>query len=172
MIGRKRALVVRGIIGITAAVAFMTMTSKKGPHAQRGDAGFTLMEALIATLILTLGILAIVNLSVVATTDNSNASRTTAAAFLASQKLEEIKAAPFSTLADSPSSSLDADQAGFVTTIDLQGTGSFLVRWSVTSVPGAPPMKQILVRAESRVARGRQTRSNFQTFRTCTYASC
>ncbi|MEO8360777.1 MAG: prepilin-type N-terminal cleavage/methylation domain-containing protein [Vicinamibacteria bacterium] len=139
---------------------------------RRGDAGFTLMEAIIATLILTIGIMGVANLSVVATTDNSNANRTTAAAFLASQKLEELKATPFNVLADSPSSSLEADQPGFTTNIELAGTGSFLVRWSVTTVAGSPPMKQILVRAESRTLRGRQTRADFQTFRTCTNTPC
>ncbi len=121
-----------------------------------------------ATLVLSFGIIAIANLSVVAVTDNGLASRTTAAAFLASQKLEELRATPYETLTDSNADSLDNAQTGFNQTIVVPGAGSFDVRWRVFTVgAGIPPMRFIAVRAESTGFRGRQSRSEFSTFRTC-----
>jgi Tfp pilus assembly protein PilV len=148
------------------------MTSKAVTSKVRSQEGFTLIEACVATLILIVGIVGISNLSVVAIMDNSAAHRATTAAFLAAQKLEELKATPYEALTDSSSDALETDETGFNEVIQVAGSGSFRVRWMVRTVGSAlPPMRQIVAAAEALGANGRRTRAEFTTFRTCSYGT-
>ena len=72
---------------------------KEEPVAGR-EAGFTLIEALIAILILIFGLAAVVNLFVVAGSANQVGRHMTASAAQAAEVMETLKAIPFNNLID------------------------------------------------------------------------
>ncbi len=71
--------------------------------SNRGQAGFTIIEVLIAMVILTVALLGLSSMNVYSIKYNDNAKRNTAAVALAQDKLEELKNRSFvdSTLNDS-----------------------------------------------------------------------
>jgi prepilin-type N-terminal cleavage/methylation domain-containing protein len=64
---------------------------------RNGERGFSLVEVLIAMLILTIGLLSLAQMMLVATNSNALSGRMTASAALAKEQLELLKAAPFYT---------------------------------------------------------------------------
>jgi Tfp pilus assembly protein PilV len=130
------------------------------------QAGFTLMEALIAMMILTFGLIAITNLMVVAASSNSVANQATAAATVASQQLERLKAQSFNTLAAGGDVATDVNL--YNQDDDLPGVGRIHTRWQITGT-GDPAVLFIRVRSEGTglLSVGR-SRAEFTTFRTCT----
>lgn len=146
----------------------------KTTESRRKNAGFTLVEALVAIVILAVGLMAISNLLLVAGTSNAVASRSSAAAALATQQLERLKAIEFTALA--AGGDLDADvgvpNVGCNTANgtyncwdDVDGVGRINVRWLITPVAAANTFF-IAVRAESTLPfMGARTRAEFTTFR-------
>jgi prepilin-type N-terminal cleavage/methylation domain-containing protein len=63
-----------------------------------GEAGFTLIEVLIAIIVLVFGLIAVTNLLLVAASNNVAANLGTAAAAAAAQQMETVKATPFNLL--------------------------------------------------------------------------
>ena len=148
------------------------LVSSKRPG---GEAGFTLVEALCAIVILAFGLIAITNLLLVASTSNSTANQSTGATALAAQQLEVLKAIPFAdanaipTAALNAGGDLDADQAGFFTDppAEIPGVGQIRVRWKIVDVD--TQTKFISVRAESTALLiGARSRAEFTVFRSCT----
>lgn len=69
----------------------------RGPrHRPSVDAGFSLVEMLVATAILASGLVALAGLSLIATTTTERARRLTMSVALASQKLEQLRALAWS----------------------------------------------------------------------------
>jgi type II secretory pathway pseudopilin PulG len=153
-----------------------------GRHGGRGEAGFTLVEALCAIVILAFGLIAIANLMLVAATSNTVANQSTAATTLATQQMETLKNIPFTNPpttnafnpALNPGGNLDADLAGYFNPpVDIPGVGEIRVRWLITGVPD--PVDAVVrtlfitVRAEGTGAlTGARSRAEFTTFRSCT----
>jgi type II secretory pathway pseudopilin PulG len=149
--------------------------SSKAPKRPGGEAGFTLVEALCAILILVFGLMAVTNLLLVASTSNTTANQSTAATALASQQLEALKAIPFTdpgtanpNAALAAGGDLDVDQPGFFNPpADLAGVGQVQVRWLIVDID--PQTKFIAVRAEGTGALvGARSRAEFTVFRSCT----
>ncbi len=69
----------------------------KNVMKQHDDSGFTLVEVLMAVLILMVGLIAVANLFVVASTSTVAGSHGTAAASVASEVMERLKALPFNS---------------------------------------------------------------------------
>ncbi len=148
---------------------------KKNISRFGGQAGFTLIEAVIATGILITGLVAVSNLMFVAISSNSIANWTTGATFLASQKLEELRSTNYPALANSPANSLNVDQLGFFQDDVIDGLGAFHTRWSVLTLVGiSPNLKYLAVQTEmsSPTLRFRRTRTEFTTLRACTQPIC
>jgi type II secretory pathway pseudopilin PulG len=148
------------------------MPTEKGRDA-RTEAGFTLVEALVAIVVLVFGLIAITNLMIVAASSNAVANQSTAAATVAAQRLELLKATPYNTLATG-GSPIDNPTpiAGFFRDDDLPGVGRIHTRWEVVDT-GDPLARFIRVRSEGTgVLSGRRSRAEFTTFRTCTAANC
>jgi hypothetical protein len=144
----------------------------EGVQLQQSEAGFTLMEALIAMMILTFGIIAVTNLMIVAASSNSVANQATAAATIAAQRLEQLKAVPFNDARLNPGGSVTSDAAGFFTSPDdmVPGVGQIHTRWQIVAVD--PQVRFIRVRSEGTGALSvSRSRAEFTTLRACTTAS-
>jgi type II secretory pathway pseudopilin PulG len=149
---------------------------------RRAEAGFTLVEALCAVVILIFGLMAISNLLLVAATSNTVANQSSAATAMASQALEFLKATPFDDLPNPGALVTDGDlddttepatdctaatPATLACFSDVRGVGRVHVRWTVTGIDGQS--RFIAVRAQGTGAlTGARSRAEFTTFRTCT----
>ena len=159
--------------------------TRVGRGGARSEAGFTLVEALCAIVILAFGLIAIANLMLVAATSNTVANQGTAATTLATRQMEILKNIPFTNPPTSatfnpalaPGGNLDADDATppgyFTPPVDIPGVGEVRVRWQITAIPdptsGATTTLFIAVRAEGTGAlTGARSRAEFTTFRSCT----
>ena len=156
-----------------------------GTPGRPKEAGFTLVEALCAIVILVFGLMAITNLMLVAATSNTVANQSTAATNFASQQLEVLKALPFppgTGVAPVPTlpvvgtgvkvGDVDADTAGYFLDPppEVPGVGQVKVRWEITGVDGQTVF--IRVRAEGTGAlTGARSRAEFTVFRSCTDTS-
>lgn len=95
--------------------------------------GFSLLEVLVATTIVAVGVVALAQLVALGGHLNRRARQTTAAAVLAQQKMEALLAAPAADLAPSPADALARDIDGW---FDLHD-GGFARRWSIAALPGS-----------------------------------
>lgn len=179
------------------------MTELLQGKRQRGakgspEAGFTLVEALVAIVVLVFGLIAVINLFVIAGTTNQAANHATATVTQATETMEALKAITFTDLANSAGGDLDND-AGTQTPCtpdctdpqlcpsqcvvpgnynyyrNLPGAGLVRTRWTIV-VPEGPAGTNmfITVRSETTapIVGGARTRAEFTTFRTCTAQGC
>jgi len=154
-------------------------------EGRAGEQGFTLIEALVAMVILMFGVAAVANLMVVAGSSNTVANHSTAATGAATQQMELLKSAPFSTLVTGGNIVTDTGPTGAcgvtpVTTTyncnsvpiganaQFVGVGRMHVRWQIFApTAAAPNTRFIQVTAESMApAIGRRSRVLLTTFRT------
>lgn len=146
-----------------------------------GEAGFTLIEALIAMVILITGIAAIANLMVIAGSSNAVANHTTAAATVASQQMELLKAASFPTLvpggsvaipnphgAGHPVCNTGAVTAVYVCDAVVAGVSTIHVQWQIVGpLAGTTNTLFIHVVAQSIAPGiGQRGQADFTTLRT------
>jgi hypothetical protein len=163
-------------------------------HSQ---SGFTLVEALIAIVILVFGLIAVSNLFLVAGSSNQSANHMSATTAEAIETLEALKAIPFGGLA--AGGDLDSDLpaacqpdcvadptlcptqcvigGGYNFYRFVPGVGMVRTRWVIDNpIPGAggAPVCWITVRSETTapVVGLIRSRSEFTTFRTCTTTGC
>ena len=147
----------------------------------RGNqSGFTLVEALVAILVLVFGLIAVSNLMLVATSSTSVANQSSAATAVASEVMEQLKMTPWPNLA--PGGDVTSDQGGtaacddlgaagggvpYFCDADVPGVGRIHARWAITL--SGPRTLFLQVRAEGLgpLAAGR-SRAEFSMFRTCT----
>ena len=156
---------------------------RTGVSHRRGEQGFTLIEALIAMVILIVGIAAISNLMVVAGTSNTVANSTTAASSVASQQMELLKAARYNMLAAGgtmvmpPTHTTSHPQCntGVVTAVyacdtNVPGVGSIHVQWEIVGpLAGAVPAGTVFINLMAQPIApgiGMRARARFTTFRT------
>lgn len=150
------------------------------PRAGR-EAGFTLVEALVAIVILVFGLMAVTNLMLVAASSNTVANQGTAATTSASQALDFLKTIPFLNLPPTggsfvvPATSTTNCATLTPTTIvtvfdcfdDVPGVGRVVTQWTIASPE--PRVRFIRVRSEGTGAlAGARSRSEFTLIRTCT----
>ena len=130
------------------------------PTTQASD-GFTLLEALIATLLLAGALATLAHVVGTGVTQTTSMRRTMAALVLAQSKLEELRAVAWrfdadgsrvsgNALALSPAGSLTQDEGGWVETLDRFGAASdarhpqiYRRRWSIAQ-RGADPDTLVL----------------------------
>ncbi len=147
------------------------------------EAGFTLIEVLIAIIVLVFGLIGITNLFVVATASNQIGNLTTAAAAKSSEAMEELKSLPFTALVPGGSLSADLPSINATTNVNantynmeetLPGVGLVKTRWVIANPnPGGNDTYYITVRSEVQSPFGGQlSRAEYATFRTCTTPGC
>ncbi|MEO6400434.1 MAG: hypothetical protein ABIP62_00315 [Vicinamibacteria bacterium] len=148
------------------------------PHRDVRMAGFTLVEALMAVVILSFGLMSIANLSIVAISSNSVANRSSAATMIAAQQLEVLRSTPFSSLVATSIDTINIPTIGYERgyglptaaadpPFNLEGVAEFVTTWRIQTLSTAN-MLFIQVRTEPRGFRGRRSRAEFTTVRTCT----
>lgn len=148
------------------------------------QAGFTLIETLVAMVVLTFGLLAVTNLLLMATTDNFAAAQSTIAVTAASQQLDFLRRARMTDLV--PGGDLTADLSapgpcpgvpGIYNCIQdvatllpgaaVGGEARVRLRWTITSMP--PGAVSITVQAVPLAAlAGQRSMAEMTTIRTCT----
>lgn len=161
------------------------MSRKEGRDSQ---AGFTLVEALSAIVILAFGLMAVTNLLLVAASSNTVANQGTAAVTAAQQRLEALRTNNYPTVSSTApiltvGGSITADVPAGVPPAcsgvipggtyncddDIPGVGRVHTRWAITAVPGTARAFYIQVRSEGTGAlASARSRAEFTTLRTCT----
>lgn len=151
----------------------------------QSEGGFTLIEVMVAIVILTVGLLSLAQMMVLATNSNTLSGRMTSASALAKEQLERLKAAPFFTdptsftrnpaLADG--GDIDSTVAGYVQYYDVDGLPTtadnalYEVRWEIQTVPSGLPLQMVRIRVRCLPAAGMQDQfaiigeARFTTFR-------
>lgn len=136
------------------------------------DRGFSLLEAIVATAIVTSGLMALAQLTILATRANAASRAAATATMLAVDKMEQLRACAWTVdvaglpvsdaaLQSSPSGTLDADVDGFFDRVP-----GWTRRWSVTPLPSNAETLVLQVRVvgrrgeESRLTTARTRRAN------------
>ncbi len=160
------------------------MTETRRETVGRGaEAGFTLVEALVAIVVLIFGLMAITNLMLVAASSNSVANQSTAAVTSAIRVMDMIKATSFNLLTPGGEAFDVADAAGAMDCSDkdlavtawhcndqVPGVGFIHTHWYVTATDDKR-LFHIVVRSEGTGAlSAARSRAEFTTFRACTNA--
>jgi Tfp pilus assembly protein PilV len=160
------------------------MTDTRRGTVERGaEAGFTLVEALVAIVVLVFGLMAVTNLMLVAASSNSVANQGTAAVASAIRAMDLIKATTFSSLATGGStfdttdaggakdcSAVDLAIADWHCNDDVPGVGRIHTHWWITATDDVR-LLHVRVQAEGTGAlSAARSRAEFTTFRACTNA--
>jgi type II secretory pathway pseudopilin PulG len=152
------------------------------PSASRPEAGFTLIEALTAIVILSFGLMAVTNLLLVAASSNAVANQSSAATNSAAQVLEQLRTVSFQNLVIGGSLTADVGApvacnapfppaAGIYNCDDnIPGVGRIHTRWSIQNTnPANARALFITVRSDGTgPLTGARARAEFTTIRTCT----
>jgi len=142
-----------------------------GRNSRGSESGFTLVEALVAIVILAVGLIAVTNLLVVAATSNTTANHSTAATAIASRVLDTLKALPY----DDPGLATGGDLANDAQNIqgldsfrddDVRGVGQIHTRWQVQAAGARILFIQVRSEGRAPLVAGR-SRAEFATFRGC-----
>jgi type II secretory pathway pseudopilin PulG len=145
------------------------------------EAGFTLVEALIAMVILMVGLAAISNLLIVSASSNTAANLSTSATTAATEAMEQLRAQTFGTLAPgtglaspfgSPAPGLPSNSAYRLAPPPSPAAGRVLpidARWQISTPVNQSNVRFIEVRAQmpGRFGSGLSL-TEFTTFRACT----
>jgi prepilin-type N-terminal cleavage/methylation domain-containing protein len=138
----------------------MNTPQSRALEARSGEEGFTLIETLVAIVILVFGLMAVTNLLLVGATNNSVANQSSAATAIASERLEQLKQVPFPQLTSGTTT--DAPRV-------IQGVGVIQTTVTITRSPSDCQVRFITVTSEGTGAMSRvRSRASFSTFRTCT----
>ena len=148
-------------------------------QARRAEAGFTLVEALVAIVVLVFGLMAVTNLMLVAASSNSVANQGTAAVTSATRAMDALKAVTFTNLT-AGGTTFDASDGGrdcndplltfneWHCSDTVQGVGVIHTHWWITSDPDLR-LLHLRVRSEGTGAlAGARSRAEFTSFRSCT----
>lgn len=145
-----------------------------------GEAGFTLIEALIAMVVLVFGLMAVTNLMLVAASSNTVANQGTAAVTSSTRVMDLVKSTSYANLIPGgiawetvPAGGKDCNDPTLVVTdfhCDefIQGVGTIHTHWWITATPD-PRLLHVRARSEGVGSlAGARSRSEFTTFRSCT----
>ena len=162
-----------------------TAIERSKVNVTRNERGFTLIEVMVAIVILTVGLLSFAQMMVLATSANTLSGRMTSCSALAKEQLERLKAAPFFTVAPTVRNPLlvaggdvNTTVAGYSQFYDADGLPSaagaaqFETRWLVTDVLTGMPLQMVQIQMRCLAAAGDQDQfavigeARFTTFRT------
>jgi prepilin-type N-terminal cleavage/methylation domain-containing protein len=152
----------------------------------RKEAGFTLIEALIAIVVLAVGLIAVTNLLVVGAASNTIGNHSTNTTTIATETLERLRNITFNLLTPSPAGTIDLPLSGitcddnsltnanncvrpgnFEAVKDVAGVGRVHTTWEIVPIDGQTIFVRVRAESESALAR-RRARAEFTTIRSCT----
>jgi type II secretory pathway pseudopilin PulG len=155
----------------------------RSPESRGAEAGFTLVEALVAIVVLSFGLMAVTNLLLVAASSNTVANQGTAATTSANRVMDMLKATPFNDLlkkvdagpefSTTDPGAKDCSDPGLKyddwhCTENVPGVGAIHTHWWIQSTD-LNPLLFIRVRSEGVGAlTARRSRADFTTLRACT----
>jgi len=151
------------------------------PVGRRGQQGFTLVEALIAIVILVFGLMAVTNLLLVAASSNTVANQGTAAVTSATRVMDMLRVTSFADLTAAVGGTdfdpLDGGKLCADVTLavdewhctdEVPGVGGVHTHWRITATTD-PRLLHLRVRSEGTGAlSGARSRAEFTTYRACT----
>ena len=120
------------------------------------DRGFTLLEVLVASAILAVALMSLAQLLGAEVAANAAAGETTIAALLAAQKMEDLRAEPWESLAETSIESADYFDSSGRAIAGIRKSAPIERRWSVGPAV-FDPEDTLVLRVEVRTAHG-QTR--------------
>ena len=170
-------------------------TRRLRPIERRTDErGFTLIEALVAIIVLVFGLTAVTNLLLVGAASNTIGNQSTITTTMASETIERLRNLPFATnnppvvqITTSPPGAIDAPMdastcddnvianncvrpGNFSAFKDVRGVGRVYTTWEVVRVDGQTFFFRVRSDSVSGIAR-RRARAEFTTIRSCTGVS-
>jgi prepilin-type N-terminal cleavage/methylation domain-containing protein len=153
------------------------------------ESGFTLIEALIAIMILSIGLIAVANLLVVGAASNTIGNHSTNTTAIATETMERLRNIPFAVGAspnpptpilaaggdlEAPATCNDDDPANncvradnFQAVKNVPGVGQVHTTWEVTRIDGQTYFLRVRSESTAVLAR-RRARAEFTTIRSCT----
>lgn len=130
-------------------------------HARGGEQGFTIVEVIIAIVVLTVGLLGLVTTAALVTRMIGQGQRAAVASTFASQRMERLRVA-----ACDPAQRADGSE-----TLTRGGVAVATNTWTFTSVtgatPGAPPSWKISLSVQYTTVRDRTRTENMETIVLC-----
>ncbi len=166
----------------------MRKSNGSAEATRSGESGFTLIEVMVAVIILTVGLLSLAQMMVLATNSNALSGRMTSASALAREQMERLKATPFYSdpimktrnPALEDGGDLDAPGGGgYAQLYDAQGNpvgggGQYEVRWEIETLATALPLEMVEIRVRCVAVNADQFNvigeARFTTFRTANVA--
>ena len=146
-----------------------------------GESGFTLVETLVAIVVLVFGLMAVTNLLLVAASSNTVANQASVATASASQVMDVLRSTRWRDMAvggnlTADTTSPSPDCRALLSPINayncddnIPGVGTIKTRWQIAAGIGTNRMVMITVRSEGMGAlAGARSRATFTTYRTCT----
>ena len=113
----------------------------RGARLNPSSPGYTLVEVLLALLLVAVGVLAAAPMFMYAAQGNASGADLSQGGAVVLEQLETLRKTPFGTLTDG--GSLDADVAGYFD----DSHPVFTTRWRISSAAAPPGAKTIQVRA-------------------------
>ena len=170
----------------------MSATGTQSSKRPRTDeSGFTLIEALVAMVVLAVGLVAVANLIVVGATSNTIGNHSTNTTTIATETMERLRNIPFATSASpappvpqltvSPAGAIDATPTcddnvtanncvrpgNFQAFKDVPGVGRVNTTWEIVQIDGQTMFFRVRSESTAVLAR-RRARAEFTTIRSCT----
>ncbi len=126
------------------------------------NAGFTLIETLVALFVATLIFLAIAELITFGLYVHVGAEDITLTAALAGEKMEQLRGRNYAALV--PGGSVNFDAGGYFENLDLDsnGTNDYLRRWEITDLGGRKQIRVRVIASLSTIGGAKQTTFVFQ----------
>jgi type II secretory pathway pseudopilin PulG len=134
-------------------------------RGQSGESGFTLVEALIAVIILVFGLVAVTNLFLMAISTNIIANGSTAATDAAAATIENLKNLPWNDAGLQPAACPAATPCTRFD--DMPGVGRIQSSWVIENVDTRTRFITVTAEHLGAFSRGK-SRAQFTTIRTCT----
>lgn len=119
----------------------------------RDSRGFTLLEVLIASSILVVGIVSLAQLLAMEVAANGDAGQMTFATLVAAQKIEDLRAATWESLSGSAGDFVDYPDRAGTSTARAASPAGFTRRWSI-SPWSADPNNTLVIQVVVRTSRG------------------
>ena len=162
--------------------------STNRPPVRTDQSGFTLIEALVAIVVLSFGLMAVTNLLVIAAASNTVANHGTAATTAASEYMERLKSRTFQSL--TPGGDVEAETEGSISGCNetpdppavapecvvsgnynavrtVPGVGEIRTFWEIRQIDGQVLFIKVRSQSTAPLA-GARSRAEFTTFRSCT----